>query len=193
MFGLRWKPNSQIWIFNATSARKRERWFKLFNKEFLYVRIIKAHYKAVWTDSPITVGMGDSPLQDFRTVRNASWWTYMRQIGDSKRRRLSYTQRAPGKISQWEDLLVEYMSENWQCRAKDCTYRDWMVNQNDFVKFVCGKFGLPVPATEVKPPKGEFVGTEAGKEEKTLCNTPTENWRPDVLERWGGLGIAKGF
>ena len=94
MLKLRRRPEEGYMQYNQRTAACIHKWCSRSNVVLLYARVVKAVYKAAWTDNAFTLDSGASPLKSVRQYRSAEWWqTHVFITTQAKRRKLGTNHR----------------------------------------------------------------------------------------------------
>ena len=164
MLRLRRRPEEDHIAYNLRTAGVIQKWCQRCNVTMVFVRVIKAVYKAAWKDKTFALDDGSSPLRAARQFRNAMWWQTVQVVQPkAKRQKLGIVHHSRGQQRVgWEHPFVAVWGCTWQDKLDACSsLRVRMQGFPDFVKNLCGRWQIPYtyePPDETDP--GRWVSTE---------------------------------
>ena len=152
---LRRRPEESFKTYNMRTAAIIHKWCRGARISLLYVRVLKAVYKAAWREFTFSLDGGDSPLGQARLCRCAMWWETWRAVATpSKRRKLGILHASPGAQSaSWETPFVALWGCCWRGRRDSSkTVSQWMRGFPDFANSLCELWKLPgTELSDVEP------------------------------------------
>ena len=141
-------------LYNQRTAACIDKWCAGSGISLLYLRVVKAVYKAAWRDAAFKLDCGSSPLRVVRDYRSMEWWqTHCFLTTQAKRRKLgTYHRHGGAQKCSWEHVFVEVWGIHWRSRLSACTsLAKWMSGFQDFAEQLCHKWSLPQPVGNQGP------------------------------------------
>ena len=139
---LKRRPTGGHAMYMQRSAAQIHRWFDKSSVEPLYIRVMKAVFKAAWLDH----SRDNSQLAKARCFCDTLKWETLRSMSSGAQRRqagLAHGSRGATR-SHWDALFCVAFALHWQSILSTCdTLKDWMRLFGKFAEALCAAWYLP--------------------------------------------------
>ena len=146
---LKRRPDDTFQAYNVRTAAIIRKWCSEARVTLIYIRVLKAVYKAAWKEIAFKLDCGEAPLAKARSYRSVMWWQTWRGVSSqAKRRKMGITHASQGKqLASYENPFVCLWDCCWrEKRTSSKTIGQWMKNFPEFAVQMSELWKLPPPS-----------------------------------------------
>ena len=167
-------PSKETYYWHTTT--KLRTWYKHHDKHFAHEQILKNVFKAAWQDQHVRVAKNARPLWTVRRERTRQWWEIRKNHTTANKERNGWKHTHEGHSTSWEDILVDYLSNDWEKLAENTpTLNKWMTFWIPFRNKVCDAFNLHYNKDE-KPTEADGYKGAPNKKTEPLETITEQEW-----------------